>query len=172
MDMVRSFYKTLLCVFLCGAFSNSSAQTTNSAFRPFSFAEMAAPFQMMKQFQDECLNTLMELMDKAESVESYIDKNQDPTCWNRYTEYYNSIVDEYQSILKSGTNQGTRNRIFNLRKNFIVIDDIKRAYNRRYELSNSQYQRISATHEKCTRYYSAISLDEFLDGNTPTVTYY
>lgn len=144
----------------------------NSQFKPLSYDEMVAPLQMVANFHRECSQTLVSLMENAESIESCINKDADPLTWKRYADYYNSIVDEYNRIQKNGTNQGTRGRIAELRRNYSrVINGIGNAYNRRNELANNQYQRVRATNEKCSRWFSEISLDEFLDGRTPSVTY-
>lgn len=145
----------------------------NSQFRPFSYDEMVAPLQAVTNFHNQCCETLIGLMENAEQIEPYINKENDPITWKRYADYYNSIVDEYNRINKNGTNQGTRGRINDLKRNFSkVINGIGNAYNRRNELANNQYQRVRATNEKCNRWYAEISLDEFLDGKTPTVSYY
>lgn len=170
--MVKKIF-AIVFVFICLNAFNSSAQIRiNSQFRPYSYDEMVAPLQAYQQFYNQCLGRLSNLLENAETIEEYIDKNKDPECWRRYTNYYNSVVNEYNSIRNNGTNQGTRNRISNLEREFKVINSLGNAYNRRADLSNTQFQRIRSTNERCDRYYSDMSLDEFLDGKTPSVTYY
>lgn len=166
-------YVSLLFIsFVCS--TNSYGQIViNSQFRPFSYDEMVAPLQAAANFHRVCTETLLSLMENAEQLEPYINRDKDPISWKRYVDYYNSVVDEYNRIQKNGTNQGTRARINDLKQNFSrVIIGIGNAYNRRNELANNQYQRVRSTNEKCSRWFSEISLDEFLDGNTPTISYY
>lgn len=162
---------TLVIIIVC-SLSSKGQIVINSPFKPFSYDEMVAPLQAVANFQKECCETLIGLMENAEQIEPYINKSIEPITWKRYADYYNSVVDEYNRIRKNGTNQGTRNRISELQRNFSrVIKGIGNAYNRRNELAKNQYERIRTTHEKCCRWFSEIPLDEFLDGKTPNVTY-
>lgn len=157
--------------FICGLAAN--AQIVNSSkFKPFRYDEMMAPLLAVQQFHKECCQTLIQLMDSAKEVEEYINPEKDSVSWSHYTNYYNSVVDEYNEINKNGTNQGTRQRIYNLRKNFSVINAIVHAYNRRAKMANDQYQRLqSSPNIRCDKFYSDYSVDDFLDGKTPVVNY-
>jgi hypothetical protein len=81
-----------------------------------------------------------------------------------YADCYNSIIDEYNSILKNGTNQGTRKAISDLRRqSSSLLASIKAAYDRRNRLSNDQYARLRAVDGLiCNRFFSDISIDEFM----------
>lgn len=144
----------------------------NSQFKPFSYEEMMAPLQAVQEFHNQCLETLQNLLENAEKVEPYINKEREPLTWRRYADYYNSVASEYRSINENGVNKGTRGRINTFKKEYSkVINGIISAYNRRNEKANYQFKRIQSTQEKCSRYFLDISLDEFLDGKTPIVTY-
>lgn len=172
--MVKKFITLLVLTLFFSSPETINAQIViNSQFKPFTYDEMVAPLQTYANFYNQCCETLIGLMDNAEQIEAYINKEKEPITWRRYADYYNSILEEYNRIQKKGTNQGTRGRINDLKRNFSrVINGIANAYNRRSELSNNQSQRINSTHERCDRWYSEISLDEFLDGKTPSVSYY
>ena len=135
------------------AISANAQIVVNSRFKSMTFDEMAAPLIMAQRFQQESLNNLEK--------------------WQVYADCYNSIIDEYNSILKNGTNQGTRRAISDLRRqSSSLLASIKAAYDRRNRLSNDQYARLRAVDGlMCNRFFSDISIDEFMNGKTPTVTY-
>ena len=128
----------------------------NSQYKARSFDDMVAPFIMVQKFQEECLNSLVTILDQLKQAEQFISEEKDPNTWNKYENCYNSIVDEHNSIVKSSS----------------LLADIRAAYERRNRLSNDQYARLRAVDGlTCSRYFSDISIDEFMNGNTPTVTY-
>ena len=155
------------------AISANAQIVVNSQFKPMTYDEMAAPLIMAQRFHQECLNNLDALAEQTEQAEQFISKEKDPTTWKVYADCYNSIIDEYNSILKNGTNQGTRKAISDLRRqSSSLLASIKAAYDRRNRLSNDQYARLRAVDGlMCNRFFSDISIDEFMNGKTPTVTY-
>lgn len=157
---------------LCAVGSNAQI-VVNSKFKTMSYDEMMAPILMAQRFHQECLANLSSLLEQTEQAEQFISKDKDPMTWNLYADCYDAIVDEYNSINQNGTNQGTRRAIADLRKrSSSVLSRIRSASNRRDRLSADQYSRLRATEGlTCSRYYSDISLDEFMDGKTPVVTY-
>ncbi len=164
----------LLLFFIGASLISSNAQIViNSQFKPFTYDEMAAPLRAVQQFHNQSLNTLGNLMEDLETLESYISKQNDPTCWRIYTDCYNSMVDTYNNIQDNGTNQRTRGRINELRKYASSTKNrIINAVNRRNQLSSDQYNRLrSVSGLTCDRFYSDMSLDDFLDGSTPYVQY-
>lgn len=174
MDMVRQI-KFLIGILLILQFPFvSSAQIViGSKYRPFSYGEMLAPAMAAANYHRECCDKLENVLEKAEVIESKINKEKDPITWKRYCDFYNSVVDEYNIIMKNGGNASTDGNIQKIKKQFtIVINGISNASERRMDLAYTQYQRIMATNEKCDRFYSDISLDEFLDGKTPEIKYW
>lgn len=153
---------------------NTDAQLViNSQFKAMSFDEMMAPVLMAQKFHQECLDNLESLAEQAEQAEQFISKEKDPVTWKSYADCYNSIIDEYNSILENGTNQNTRNHISELRRrSSSLLTSIRAAYDRRNRLANDQYARLKAVDGlMCSRFFSDISIDEFMNGNTPSVTY-
>ncbi len=158
---------TFMCI-------NVDAQyVVDSHYKAMSFDEMAAPLLMAKKFQEECLNSLETLAEQTEQAEQFISKENDPKTWSTYADCYNSIIDEYNSVLKKGTGQNTRKNISELkRRSSALLASIRAAYDRRNRLANDQYARLrSVDGLMCSRYFSDISIDEFMNGNTPSVTY-
>lgn len=155
------------------AISANAQIVVNSRFKSMTFDEMAAPLIMAQRFQQESLNNLDALAEQTEQAEQFISEEKDPATWEVYADCYNSIIDEYNSILKNGTNQGTRRAISDLRRqSSSLLASIKAAYDRRNRLSNDQYARLRAVDGlMCNRFFSDISIDEFMNGKTPTVTY-
>lgn len=155
------------------AISANAQIVVNSRFKARSYDEMVAPLLMAQRFQQECLNNLDALAEQTEQAEQFISEEKDPATWEVYADCYNSIIDEYNSILKNGTNQGTRRAISDLRRqSSSLLASIKAAYDRRNRLSNDQYARLRAVDGlMCNRFFSDISIDEFMNGKTPTVTY-
>ena len=153
--------------------TNAQNIVVNARFKARSFDEMAAPLLMIRQFQQECLSNLEALAEQTEQAECFISEDKDPVTWKEYVGCYNSIIDEYNSILKKGTNTGTRKAISDLRRqSSSFITRVKAAYDRRNRLSNDQYARLRAIDGlTCDRFFSDISIDEFMDGKTPTVIY-
>lgn len=156
------------------AIGTNAQIVVNSQFKPMTYDEMLAPLIMAQRFQKECLNNLETLAEQTEQAEQFISKEKDPATWRVYADCYNSIIDEYNSILKNGTNQGTRKGISDLRRqSSSLLKSIKAAYDRRNRLSNDQYARLRAVNGlMCNRFFSDISIDEFMNGKTPTVTYH
>ena len=153
------------------AISANAQIVVNSRFKSMTFDEMAAPLIMAQRFQQECLNNLDALAEQTEQAEQFISEEKDPATWEVYADCYNSIIDEYNSILKNGTNQGTRRAISDLRRqSSSLLASIKAAYDRRNRLSNDQYARLRAVDGlMCNRFFSDISIDEFMNGKT-TIT--
>lgn len=147
--------------------------TIDSKFKPFTYDEMVAPLLMAQKFQKQSLESLEVLANNTEQVEQFISKEKDPDTWREYANCYNSIIDEYNSILKNGTNQNTRGNFSKLQRQSVsLLTCIKSAYNRRNSLANDQYARLNAVKGlTCDRFYSDISIDEFMNGRTPSVTY-
>lgn len=145
----------------------------NSQFKAMTYDELMAPVLMIQRFHKECLNNLEVIASQTEQIEEFISKEKDPDTWRKYVDCYNSIIAAYNSILDNGTNQGTRNTISKLRRQSnSLIASIKAAYDRRNRLSNDQYARLRAVEGLiCSRFFSDISIDEFMNGKTPIVTY-
>lgn len=111
--------------------------TIDSNFNPLTYDEMVAPLLMAQKFQNQCLESLEVLANSTEQAEQFISKEKDPLTWKEYAHCYNSIIDEYNSILKNGTNQRTREKIYALqRQSSSLLSSIKAAYNRRDRLAN------------------------------------
>lgn len=154
--------------------NNADAQiiVNTSQIQPAPFEQGMAVLRAGREFYYECLEKLENLLDKTAKIKPYISKDKDPRTWSRYSDYYNSVVNEYNRLKEQGTDTGTRRRIHSLKMNYSeVISPIVSAYNRRNDLAREQYSRIQYSKESCSRFFSEISLDEFLDGNTPSVTY-
>ena len=155
------------------AISANAQIVVNSRFKSMTFDEMAAPLIMAQRFQQESLNNLDALAEQTEQAEQFISEEKDPATWEVYADCYNSIIDEYNSILKNGTNQGTRRAISDLRRqSSSLLASIKAAYDRRNRLSNDQYARLRAADALlCHPFVSALTIAEFKNPNTPTRTY-
>lgn len=168
--------KLLLILFSISFFAaQSSAQfVVNSTYQPMSYEEIAAPYVIVAKFQKECLSALENIAKNTKQVESLMSSDKDPICWDEYADCYNSIIDAYERICNRGTNQQTRGTISELnRRSNSVCSRIRAAYNRRAQLANDQYSRLqSVSGLKCDKFYSDMSLDEFLDGKTPDVNYH
>ena len=114
----RIIYSTLILLSVIFSERATAQIVINSQFKPFSYEELAAPLRAATQFHNQCCETLIGLMENAEQVEQYINKENEPITWRRYADYYNSIVDEYNRINRNGTEAGTRRRINDLKRNF------------------------------------------------------
>lgn len=144
----------------------------NAQFRPLTFDDMMKPILMYEKFFDECNNEMTNLLQQTQQIEPYIDRQKDPRSWERYQRYYAELKGAYDLLHERGANSNTKPHIAQLKRRFSEINSIIAAYNRRVDLANSQYQRLRYSDQRCDRYYSDISLDEFLDGKTPVVNYY
>ena len=164
-------------IFIIGAilvFSTVDAQIViDSKFKAQTYDEMLAPLIMMQRFHQECLDKLDAMAAYTEQAEQFISKDKDPATWKQYADCYNSIIAAYNSIIDNGTNQGTRKRIADLkRRSTSIVNAIQTAYNRRNRLSNEQYAKLRAVDDIiCDRFFSDISIDEFINGKTPVVNY-
>lgn len=164
----------LAIILALAAYSIHAQIVTNSKFKPIPFQQMAGTLMAAKQFQEECLSSLEAMANKTESIEFMINKDKDPVSWGIYSKCYNAIIDEYNGICKRGTNVKTRNNLSKLRTTCNELcAKIKNAYERRNNLSRDQYARLQSVQGlRCDKFYSDISLDEFLDGKSPTIKYY
>lgn len=76
---MKKFLFLLLAIFIS---CNANAQYVNgSHFRPFTFAEMAAPLIMLHQFENKCLDALGALAERTEQIEQFINKAKYPATW-------------------------------------------------------------------------------------------
>lgn len=170
-DTVKKYLFLMAAIFLA---VNANAQiVVNSQFKPMTYEELAAPLLVAQRFHQECLDNLENLAKQTEQAEQLISKEKDSTTWSVYADCYNSIIGEYNSILKNGTNPGTRKTISDLRRqSSSLLASIKAAYDRRNRLSNDQYARLRAVEGlMCNQFFSDISIDEFMNGKAPVVTY-
>ncbi len=152
---------------------STKAQYVNSQFKALSYDEMVAPLLMYQRFVQKCLDDLESLAEQTEQAEQFVNEEKDPVTWKMYADCYNSIIDEYNSISKNGTNKGTTRIISDLRRqSSSLLACIKSAYDKRNRLASEQYARLKALDGlMCDRFFSDISIDEFMNGKTPTVTY-
>lgn len=155
------------------AIDANSQIVVNSRYKPMTYDEMVAPLLEAQRFHQECLDNLEALADQTEQAEQFISKEKDPETWSVYADCYNSIIDEYNSILENGVNQGTRKAISDLRRqSSSLLASIKEAYDRRNRLATDQYKRLQVVEGlTCDRFFSDMSIDEFMNGKTPTVIY-
>ena len=146
----------------------------NAQFKARSFNDLAAPYIMYKKFYDECIDTLDNLLEQVKQAEEYISEDKDPLTWCEYVSCYDAIVNEYNSIQTGGTDQNTRSNISRLRKRSTsLLTSIKAAYNKRNMLANEQYNRLRSVEGlTCDRFYSDMSIDNFINGSIPYVNYY
>lgn len=169
------FKKIFTSVFLTTFIMHAKAQIIidTQSFKPFTYEEKMAPILMVQRFVNECLETLDNLAEQTSSIEPFLNKQKDPIAWKLYADCYNAIVDEYNNIAQYGTNQYTRGIISSLKtRSRNVRSTIKAAYDRKNQLAYDQYQRLqSSPGMKCSEFYADMSLDCFLNGNTPEVTY-
>lgn len=170
-DTMKKFISLMAAAFL--AVGANAQIVVDSHFKPRTLGEMLSPLLMIQQFQQECLDKLESLLERTEQAEQFISKERDPATWRVYADCCNSIVNEYNSILRNGTGPSTRRVISDLRtRSSSLLTSIKSAYDRRNRLSGDQYARLRADDRlMCDRFFSDISLDEFMNGQTPTVTY-
>lgn len=169
---MRRYPLVLSMLMIISVSTHANAQVISSKFEPLSYEEMTAPLIIYRNFVRECSAKLLDLLNRSQEVEPYIDQSKDPQTWRRYNDYYGSVCNEAKILLEYGTNQGTRGRIFKLQQEFSVIKGIADAYKRRKELYDDQYRYMRSTNKKPDRLYIEISLDEFLDGQTPIIYYH
>lgn len=168
----KTIIKIIILLFFTLACKKSEAASPLSpSYSPSLFNETLGTMMLYQSFYQDCCNRLIELMDKAEDIEPYINPHTEPLTWQRYLNYYNSIVNVYNDVSKNGTDSSTRTKINNLRRDFSVIKSIQVAYERRSQLAQSQMIKLNSQNITCDRLYSEISLDEFLDGKTPVINY-
>lgn len=167
--------KILFAAILVCASQAAMAQnyTVESSFTPMTTDELTAPLLIYRAHYKACLEKLQGLLDRTELYSKYLDQEKDPEAFDRFVSCYDEIVEAYNNIIKHGLSGNTNSEISRLReKSSDVCSAIETAYERRKMLAESQYNKLRANYGLvCDRYYSDISLDEFLDGKTPSVTF-
>lgn len=161
----RLFTCTLAAMVLVSMFVFSSAKVE---------AQSLEEMLLYREAYYKCENALQTMLNNLGQLEEYIDKNKDPQYWEMYSDCYNSVSELLSDLNTNGLSAYIQSRRSELAKQSnSVFNKISGAINRRYKLAQDQYNRLrSIPGIKCDRYYADISLDEFLNGNTPSVNYY
>ena len=95
-----------LCLLVSFMSNEISAQ-----YRGMTFDEMMKPLLLYRNFFDECDQELSTLMQNAQRIEPYIDRQKDPRCWETYQRYYAEVCGAYNSLHERGTTSNTKSHI-------------------------------------------------------------
>lgn len=113
----------------------------NSRFRPFSFQEMVAPWQLYGQAYKEQEDMLADLDTKANIWENMLNKEQDPELYQQYSDYANTLKAQAESLASQGLTPTSRQTILGLRSRYAKdITPIENAFNTRKEQAKMQLQ--------------------------------
>ena len=128
--------------------------------------------QAMQARYDQAEQLLVGLYENAQELNGRLDPQIEPICYRKYKKYVNDLEAEINKIHKDGYDTEISSRASNFRLRYSnEISPIITAYNRRVELANSQNASMAANPGiRYNRFYSEISLDEFLNGKTPNVS--
>lgn len=142
-------------------------------FKARSFEEMMAPFVAYRQHFDECANKINSLYEYLTKAEMFINKEDDPNTWEIYSVLHDAVIEEGNKLFENGTSMYTMRNINALSvKCRQFMNQLMAAYERRNRLAEAQSIRLRNERGlTCDQYYIEISIDEFLDGSTPTVNY-
>lgn len=113
----------------------------NSSFKPFSYAELAAPVMDMSNYHEKLAQEYDALSKQADMLESLgnndLDKNS--SSYSRYRSYSDSLRKEADSLFAHGLNSESRRRLSDLRRMYnSTIVPIQTAYNKREEEADEQ----------------------------------
>ena len=120
---------------------------------------------------DQAEQLLVGLYENAQELNGRLDPSKEPICYRKYKKYVDDLQAEINRIHKDGYDTEISSRASNFRLRYSnEISPIITAYNRRVELANSQNATMAANPGiRYDRLYYEISLDEFLNGKTPSV---
>lgn len=111
----------------------------NSRFRPFSFQEMLAPWQLYGQAYKEVEDAYSALGMQAGTVETMLNRELDKDAYNQYQGYMQGLQDQAAIIAKEGLSPEVRNTLLNMRKRYSQeIIPIQKAAERREKLAEEQ----------------------------------
>ena len=139
----------------------------NSRFRPFSFQEMVAPWQLYGQAYKELEDSYDALGVQAGTVESMLNKELDRDAYNQYQGYMQGLKESSDMLATQGLNPSLRGSLGNLRTRYSQeIVPIQAAAQRRERLAEEQ-RKLGPNY---TFEYDASTtgLDKFM--NNPTFT--
>lgn len=151
----------ILNVFIIGI--NANAQIDVQA--------VGRALEAMQARYDQAEQLLVGLYENAQELNGRLDPQKEPICYKRYKKYVDDLQAEINKIHKDGYDTEISSRASNFRMRYSnEISPIITAYNRRVELANSQNATLAANPGiRYDRLYYEISLDEFLNGKTPSV---
>lgn len=140
----------------------------NSRFRPFSFQEMASPWQMYGQAYKELADSYTSLGVQAGDIASMLNKELDKEAYNQYENYMQGIRDSASALASEGMSPTLRNNAYSLTNRYAQeIRPIQKAAERRQLLAEEQ--------RKLGNNYifdfdaATTGLDRFI--NNPTINY-
>lgn len=113
----------------------------DSKFRPFTFAELAAPWQMYGEAYKEQEAALADLDTKASVWENMVNKETDPELYQQYKNYADELTSQADVLATQGLTPGARQAIKRLGSRYSKeIVPIEQAFNTRKEQSKMQLQ--------------------------------
>lgn len=113
----------------------------DSKFRPFTFAELAAPWQMYGEAYKEQEAALADLDTKASVWENMVNKETDPELYQQYKNYADELTSQADVLATQGLTPGARQAIKKLGSRYSKeIVPIEQAFNTRKEQSKMQLQ--------------------------------
>lgn len=139
----------------------------NSRFRPFSFQEMLAPWQLYREAYKETEDAYGALGAQAGTVESMLNKDLDTEAYAQYQGYMKGIEDAANTLAMQGLNPTLRTSINKYRTDYMNnIMPIQQAAERRKALAEEQ--RKLGPNYAFEYDASTTGLDKFM--NNPTFT--
>lgn len=139
----------------------------NSRFRPFSFQEMIAPWQLYGQAYKELADSYTSLGVQAGDVASMLNKELDEEAYNQYENYMQGIKDSANILASEGLTPTLRNNAYSLTNRYAQeIRPIQRAAERRQLLAEEQ--RKLGPGYAFEYDASTTGLDKFMDNPTFT----
>lgn len=113
----------------------------DSRFSPFTFAELAAPWQMYGETYKEQEAALADLDTKASVWENMVNKETDPELYQQYKNYADELTSQADVLATQGLTPGDRQAIKKLGSRYSrEIVPIEQAFNTRKEQAKMQLQ--------------------------------
>lgn len=142
----------------------------NSAFQPFSYAELAAPVMEMSNYHEKLAqeyDTLSKQADVLEAMGSN-DRDKKSGAYDRYKSYSDALRQEADNLFRYGLNTESRNRLTDMRRRYNTdIVPIQNAWNKREQEADLQMKAyLQNPSLMFTRDASNTSLDEYVANPT------
>ena len=149
---------------------NNYSLVIDSSFQPFSFQEMLTPFMMYKDAYEKAETDYTSLTDQADKFK-YLSETLPEGSKSRqiYEGYANELSKQAADLAQNGLSMGSRRALTNLKRRY--QGEIGRLASADAAMDEEKKLRRQLSAKDSSMLYAMdnLSIDDFLDGNTPNL---